>query len=132
MVKFGTIEFYQKVADWLNNNADWKTKAASLSMNFMYVYSDVNGPDGQPKAFLFTITNGKITASVGKAADLSTKEIEFGSTGTYANLAGVAKGELDGQKVTKLKINMMKAIKNRSTLEIISSALKAISKETQF
>ncbi len=131
-MKFATLEFYQRVADWLNKNPEWTAKAPSLSTNFLYIFSDVNGADGQPKSFLLTIENGKVTASEGKAADVTKKEIEFASTATYANHAGIAKGELDGQKVAKLKVLFMKAIRNQKTLEIQIKALKEISKETEF
>lgn len=129
MVKFGTLEFYQKVADWLNKDPDW-TKAA-LTTAFMFIYSDVNGSDGQPKAFMMKVDNGKCTASEAKAADLSNKEIEFGTTATYAMHAGISKGEINPQKA-KLKLNMMKALKNQKILGRQSEAMKQISKETEF
>ena len=121
MVKFGTLEYYQQVADALNKNADWMK--AALTTNFMYVYTDVFNADGTPKAFLIDIKEGKVTASEAKAADLSKKEIEFGSTATYAMQAGIAKGEINAQKA-KLKLAMMKAMKHQGTLKIQAQVMK--------
>ncbi len=128
-LKFGTLEWYQKMADWLNNDQEWMK--AALTTSFMYVYSDVVGPDGQPRAFLMKFDNGKGTVSEAKAADLSNKETEFGSTATYAMHAGIARGEINPQKA-KLKLNMMKAMRNQKALGRQSEAMKAISKETEF
>ena len=117
------------MADWLNKDADWMK--AALNTTFMYVYSDVNGPDGQPKAFLMKFDNGKATVTEAKAADLGNKDVEFGTTATYAMHAGIAKGEINPQKA-KLKLNMMKAMKNQGALKRQSAAMQAISKETEF
>ncbi len=123
LVKFGTIEYYKMYADAMNK--DEAFQKAALSTNFMYVFSDVLGPDGQPKAFLLTIENGKVTASEAKAADLGSKQTEFGTTATYAMHAGIAKGEINAQKA-KLKLNMMKAMKHQKSLGRLSEVSKTL------
>ncbi len=121
LVKFGTIEYYKAYADALNKDADFGKGGITSSM--MYIFTDVTGPDGQPKAFLLKFDSGKVAASEAKASDLS--QAEFGQTGTYALLASIAKGEVSSQKA-KLKLNMMKAMKNQGTLKRLTEVSKAL------
>ncbi len=120
MVKFGTLEYYQVHADVLNKDPDW-IKGAFTS-NLLYVFSDVLGADGQPKAFLLKFDKGKVTASEAKASDISSKEIEFAQTANYAMHVGIAKGEISVQKA-KLKLSMIKIMKHQKTfMRILETA----------
>ncbi len=126
MVKFGTLDYYKMYADAMNKDADWMK--AALTTSFMYVFSDVLNADGTQKAFLMKFDNGKATASEAKASDLTSKEVEFGTTATYAMHAGIAKGEINAQKA-KLKLNMMKAMKHQGSLKrmsVVSKELKDV------
>lgn len=113
MVKFGTLDYYKLVADALSK--DEAFSKSGFTTTFAYIFSDVLGVDGKPKTFLLDINNGQVTASEVKA-DVAT---EFSSTGTYALLAGIAKGEINGQKA-KMKLNMAKAIKHQGALKRLS------------
>lgn len=124
MVKFGTLDYYNAYADALSKDPEVQ-KATDLKTNFMYIFSDVPGPDGQPKAFILTIDGGKVTAAEAKASAVNAKETDFASTATYAMQVGMAKGEINPQK-SKLKVNMMKAVKNRKILERIFVIQKEI------
>ncbi len=121
MVKFGTLEYFKMHAEALSNDPEFNK--SGFTSNMMIIFSDVLGPDGQPKAFLETFTNGKATASEAKASDLNNKEIEFGQTATYAIIAGIFKGELNSQKA-KLKLNMMKAMKSQKSMRRITDIAK--------
>lgn len=57
------------------------------------------------------IDNGKVAVSEAK----SNTDTEFVGTATYAMHAGIAKGEINGQKA-KLKLNMMKTMKYQKAL----------------
>lgn len=129
MVKFGTLEYYKIYADALMKDADWMKGA--FTSNILYVFSDVNGPDGTPKAFLLTFDSGKITVSETKASDINNKEIEFDQTATYAMHAQIAKGEANIQKA-KLKLAMMKAMKHQKTMGRLNDVAKALSKDVEF
>ncbi len=111
MVKYGTLDYYKMQAEALNNDPEFSKSGFTSSLAF--IFTDVLGPDGQPKAFALKFDKGKTTADEIKAADL--KEYEFGQTATYAILAGISKGELGAQKA-KLKLNMMKAMKSQKTM----------------
>lgn len=113
MVKFGTLDYYKLVADALSK--DEVFSKSGFTTTFAYVFSDVLGADGKPKAFLLDIKNGQVTASEVNAD----AAVEFSSTGTYALLAGIAKGEINGQKA-KMKLNMAKAIKHQAALKRLS------------
>lgn len=122
MVKFGTLDYYKQVADFLNK--DEVFGKSGLTTTLMLVFSDVLNADGTPKAFLLTIDKGKVTASEVK----SDEKTEFSTTANYDTQASIAKGEINAVKAkgTKLKYNMMKAIKNRTTMERISTAYKEL------
>ncbi len=112
MVKFGTLEYYKLWSDALNKDEEF-TKSG-ISMTSLYIFTDVLNPDGSPKAFFIRTENGKNTeVREAKASELD--QVEFGRTATYAMHAGVAKGEINVQK-SKLKLNMMKAMKNQKAL----------------
>jgi putative sterol carrier protein len=113
-VKFGTVDYYKQVADFLNNDETF-TKS-NLSTTFAFVFSDLQ------KAVLLNIDGGKITNVSEASPDVVT---EFSSTATYDVLAGVARGELNQFKA-KAKVNMVKALKNRASLERMSVAMKQV------
>jgi len=112
LVKFGTVEYYNQIADFLNKDETFSK--SNLSTTFAFIFSDLQ------KAILLNIEGGKITNVSDASPDVAT---EFSSTGTYDILAGIAKGELNQFKA-KAKVNMVKALKNRAALERISEAMK--------
>jgi putative sterol carrier protein len=123
-LKFGTLEYYQALANALTK--DEKVANSGLSTDMLMVFSDVLDADGTPKAFVMKFDNGKVTASDAKSTD----KAEFTTTATYAMLAGIAKGEINSQKA-KLKLPMVKAMKYMKPLGRVQEIQKEM-KDVQY
>ena len=118
-MKFGTLDYYKLHADALNKDEEFGKSGLTTTM--LFIFSDVKTEAGAPKAFLFKIDNGKVTASEAK----SDEKAEFSTTATYAMHVGIAKGEIDARKANA-KFNIMKAMKNMKALQRVSSLAKEL------
>jgi len=58
MVKFGTLEYFQKVAEAVNANEDMKK--SNMSMTMIYEITDMIMPDGKPSRHFVKFDKGQV------------------------------------------------------------------------
>ena len=129
MVKFATLEYYRLMAEGINNDAVFSKSGLSTSM--LYVLDDQKTDAGVEEAFLLNFENGKVTEVREAKPD---DEAEFVYRGKYSILAGMAKGQIDGQSAVlsgmiKAKYPMMKALMHRTTLVRLQEISKGMTVE---
>ncbi len=117
MVKYGTLEYFQALANALNNDPEF-TKSG-MTTTYIYRFTDRKNASGGDLGFLLRFEKGRVTEVKEVPA---TEDAEFIGTGPYDILAKISRGELDGQKAMKdgtfkFKYFMFKAVRYGNTLK---------------
>jgi len=118
LVKFGTLEYYQKWAEAINN--DPEVTKSCLSATVLNIFEDVKTAEGTETAFFMKYENGKVTEVREGNPD---EKAEFVTRSTYKMLAGIAKGEVDPQQA-KPKYSILKALRYMGTWQRIQEIAK--------
>ncbi|MDD1776232.1 MAG: hypothetical protein LUP94_02635 [Candidatus Methanomethylicus sp.] len=96
MVKYGTLEYFQAVAEALNKDAEFVK--SGMSTTYIYRFTDRKNASGGDLSFLLKFDKGKVVEIKEVPA---TEDAEFIGTGPYDILTKISKGELDGQQAMK-------------------------------
>ncbi len=126
MVKFGTLEYYQAVAEALNK--DEAFGKSGLDCTYIYRYTDRKNAAGGDLSFFYKIAKGKIV-EVREAT--ATEDAEFIGTATYDTLAKIVKGEMDAQQAMKdgtfkFKYFLFKAARYANALKRMGEVARAL------
>lgn len=114
MVKYGTLEYFKKLAEAVNN--DEVISKSGLTMTVLSGFTDLN------KAFLTAYQNGKVKEV--KEVKMDDKA-DFITKADYAMMAGIAKGEIDA-RTAKPKFSMIKAMQNMKALTRLGEITKKL------
>jgi hypothetical protein len=118
-VKFGTLEYYKKLAEIIN--IDETISKSHIDTTVLIVFEDVKTAEGANKAFLIRFEDGKV-AEVREAKP--DEDAEFTISATYSIHAGIAKGELDPLRAKIWYKSMMKAARSLPVLRRLGEILR--------
>jgi len=118
-VKFGTLEYYKKLAEIIN--IDETISKSHIDTTVLIVFEDVKTAEGANKAFLIKFEDGKV-AEVREAKP--DEDAEFTISATYSIHAGIAKGELDPLRAKIWYKSMMKAARSLPVLRRLGEILR--------
>ncbi len=129
MVKYGTLEYYRRLAEALNNDPDF-TKSG-ISTTYIHRFTDRQNASGGNLSFLLKFENGR---AVEVKEVPATEDAEFVGTGPYDILSKISKGELDGQKAMKdgtfkLKYSLFKAVRYGNALKRMGEVGRGLNAE---
>lgn len=118
-MKFGTLEYYKKLAEIIN--IDETISKSHIDTTVLIVFEDVKTAEGANKAFLIRFEDGKV-AEVREAKP--DEDAEFTISATYSIHAGIAKGELDPLRAKIWYKSMMKAARSLPVLRRLGEILR--------
>lgn len=125
MVKFGTLDYYKKLAETINN--DPEIGKSNLSTTMLNVFTDQKKDYGLAKAILLKYDKGKIVEVRETQPD---EKVEFKTATTYETHVAISKGTVDPIKAG-MKCPMMKAKQNMGVLQRIGQITKEM-KDVEF
>lgn len=129
MVKFGTLEYFQKVAEAVNANDEMKKTNINLTM--MYYIPNVKLPNGKESRHLLKFENGQIVeireASPSEDADII---YEAKSDIFQRVFSGTLKAE-DAMRTGWLKVNykLGKLLRYKKALDVYGKILPTVQAE---
>ncbi len=129
MVKFGTLEYYQALAEGLNKDEEFKK--SGISTTYIYRMTDRKNAAGGMLSFFMKFDKGQVV----EVKEVDEKmDAEFIGTGPYDILVKIAKGELDGQQAMKegtfkFKYFLFKAARYGNTLKRLGVVGKNLNPE---
>ncbi|GAB3077911.1 SCP2 sterol-binding domain-containing protein [Nocardioides zeae] len=124
-VKLGTVEFYQAMADELNNDPEWKEKGKNLSYTMVYKYeAPIEGE------FFTVFDQGKVT-EVRHAEPQDVEKADFVISGSSDVWRGCFDGSINptvamtrGQ--LRVRGKMSQLLKNMSAFQHVITAMSRI------
>ncbi|MGQ0845733.1 MAG: SCP2 sterol-binding domain-containing protein [Sporichthyaceae bacterium] len=124
-VKLGTVEFYQAMADQLNNDPEWQEKGKNLSYVMVYNYeAPIEG------SFYCRFESGKVT-EVREAEAADSESADFVITGSSDTWRGVFTKQINptvaltrGQLRVRGKMSVL--LKNMSAFQHVIVAMTRV------
>lgn len=126
MVKYGTLEYFQALAEALNKDEEFGK--SGMSTTYIYRFTDRQNASGGMLSYFLKFEKGKVV----EVKEVSDKEdAEFIGTGPYDILVKISKGELDGQQAMKdgtfkFKYFLFKAARYGKTLQRMGAVAQAL------
>ena len=124
-VKFGTVEFYEAMADMLNNDAQWADVGKKLSYSMVYVF-------GAPleKEFYVVFDKGRVT-EVREAGDGDAERSDFVVSGAPDAWRGVFEKKINPTAALttgklKVKGKMTTLLKNISAFSYVVDSMTKV------
>jgi len=125
-VKFGTVDFYQAMADQLNSDPDWPEIGKDLSYKMVYVFT---GPEGD-KRFYAVFDAGKVTG-VREATEADAENVDFVITGPSDVWRGIFEKKINPTAALttgkmKVKGKMTTLLKNMKAFSYVIEAMTKV------
>ncbi len=129
MVKYGTLEYYQALAEALNKDEEFVK--SGMSTTYIYRFTDRKNAAGGDLSYFMKFEKGKVV-EVREAT--ATEDAEFIGTGPYDILTKITKGELDGQQAMndgtfKFKYFLFKGARYGKTLVHMGAVARTMNVE---
>lgn len=124
-VTFGTVDFYQAMADQLNSDPAWDDIGKDLSYSMVYVYTEpVN------KRFYAVFDQGKVTG-VREATEADAETVDFVITGAPGVWRGVFEKTINPTAALttgkmKVKGKMTTLLKNMKAFSYVIEAMTRV------
>ncbi len=124
-VKFGTVDFYQAMADQLNNDPAWSEIGKDLDYTMVYVFTEpVN------KSFYAVFDQGKVTG-VREATEADAEAVDFVITGPPDVWRGIFEKTINPTAALttgkmKVKGKMTTLLKNMKAFSYVIEAMTKV------
>jgi len=124
-VKFGTVDFYQAMADQLNNDPAWKDIGQNLSYSMVYVLTEP-----VDKRFYAVFDEGKVSG-VREATEADAEGVDFVITGPPDVWRGIFEKRINPTAALttgkmKVKGKMTTLLKNMSAFSYVIEAMTKV------
>ena len=124
-VKFGTVDFYQAMADQLNSDPAWPEIGKDLDYTMVYVFTEpVN------KSFFAVFGDGKVTG-VREASEADAENVDFVITGPPDVWRGIFEKKINPTAALttgkmKVKGKMTTLLKNMKAFSYVIEAMTRV------
>lgn len=124
-VKFGTVDFYQAMADQLNNDPAWKDIGKDLSYKMVYVFTEP-----VDKRFYAVFEEGRVSG-VREATEADTEQVDFVITGPPDVWRGIFEKTINPTAALttgkmKVKGKMTTLLKNMKAFSYVIEAMTKV------
>ena len=124
-VKFGTVEFYQAMADQLNSDPAWKDIGKDLSYKMVYVFTEP-----VDKRFYAVFDEGRVSG-VREATEADTEQVDFVITGPPDVWRGIFEKTINPTAALttgkmKVKGKMTTLLKNMKAFSYVIEAMTKV------
>ena len=124
-VKFGTVHFYQAMADQLNNDPAWPEIGQDLSYSMVYVFTEP-----VDKRFYAVFDGGKVTG-VREATEADAEAVDFVITGPPDVWRGIFEKKINPTAALttgkmKVKGKMTALLKNMKAFSYVIEAMTRV------
>jgi putative sterol carrier protein len=124
-VKFGTVDFYQAMADQLNNDPAWKDIGKDLSYKMVYVFTEP-----VDKRFYAVFDEGRVSG-VREATEADTEQVDFVITGPPDVWRGIFEKSINPTAALttgkmKVKGKMTTLLKNMKAFSYVIEAMTKV------